>query len=99
MGSAVSDAIRLNDLTLGYDGHPAVHHLDGAFAQGSLTAIVGPNGSGKSTLLKGIMGTLSPIGGAGIRDVSAALQLANMQVQTLGEDIYLHGYLQSPPPE
>ena len=42
---------------------------------------------------------LSPIGGAGIRDVSAALQLANMQVQTLGEDIYLHGYLQSPPPE
>ncbi|MGI8978191.1 MAG: bifunctional diaminohydroxyphosphoribosylaminopyrimidine deaminase/5-amino-6-(5-phosphoribosylamino)uracil reductase RibD [Pirellulaceae bacterium] len=35
----------------------------------------------------------SPIAGAGIRDVSAALQLQNMQVQTLGEDIYLNGRL------
>jgi zinc/manganese transport system ATP-binding protein len=59
----VSAAIRLEDLTLGYDGHPAVHHLSGTFAAGSLTAIVGPNGSGKSTLLKGIVGTLAPIGG------------------------------------
>jgi zinc/manganese transport system ATP-binding protein len=59
----VSDAIKLRDLTLGYDGHPAVHHLSGAFGTGSLTAIVGPNGSGKSTLLKGIMGMLKPIGG------------------------------------
>ena len=57
-------AIRLNDLTLGYDGHPAVHHLDGTFADGSLTAIVGPNGSGKSTLLKGITGILKPLGGS-----------------------------------
>ena len=59
----MSTAITLNDLTLGYDGHPAVHHLSGTFALGSLTAIVGPNGSGKSTLLKGIMGLLRPIGG------------------------------------
>jgi zinc/manganese transport system ATP-binding protein len=59
----VSAAIRLDDLTLGYDGHPAVHHLSGSFAAGSLTAIVGPNGSGKSTLLKGVMGWLTPLGG------------------------------------
>jgi zinc/manganese transport system ATP-binding protein len=59
----VSAAIAIRDLTLGYDGHPAVHHLDGSFEAGSLTAIVGPNGSGKSTLLKGIMGTLKPLGG------------------------------------
>jgi zinc/manganese transport system ATP-binding protein len=57
-------AIALKDLTLGYDGHPAVHHLDGTFADGSLTAIVGPNGSGKSTLLKGITGILKPLGGS-----------------------------------
>lgn len=55
--------IRLEDLTLGYEGHPAVHHLSGSFADGSLTAIVGPNGSGKSTLLKGLMGTLKPLTG------------------------------------
>jgi zinc/manganese transport system ATP-binding protein len=60
----MTDAIRIDDLTLGYDGHPAVHHLSGSFAAGSLTAVVGPNGSGKSTLLKGIMGWLSPIDGA-----------------------------------
>lgn len=60
--------IRLNDLTLGYDRHPAVHHLSGEIAVGSLTAIVGPNGAGKSTLLKGIAGALAPLGG----DVSVA---------------------------
>ena len=56
-------AIRFDDLTLGYGRRPAVHHLDGALARGSLTAVVGPNGAGKSTLLKGIVGTLSPLRG------------------------------------
>ncbi|HVY51751.1 MAG TPA: zinc ABC transporter ATP-binding protein AztA [Devosia sp.] len=57
-------AVTLRDLTLGYEGHPAVHHLSGSFAASSLTAVVGPNGSGKSTLLKGIVGALRPLGGA-----------------------------------
>ena len=57
------NAIVLHDLTLGYDGHPAVHHLSGVFEPGSMTAVVGPNGSGKSTLLKGITGILRPLGG------------------------------------
>ena len=56
-------AVTLADVTLGYDGHPAVHHLDGRFQEGSLTAVIGPNGSGKSTLLKGIVGMLAPLGG------------------------------------
>ncbi|WP_064686223.1 metal ABC transporter ATP-binding protein [Rhizobium bangladeshense] len=55
--------IRLDDLTVAYDRHPAVHHLSGAFAPGSLTAIAGPNGAGKSTLLKAIMGELRPAEG------------------------------------
>jgi zinc/manganese transport system ATP-binding protein len=53
----------LSNVTLGYDGHPAVHHLEGTFAEGSLTAVVGPNGSGKSTLLKGLAGFLDPLAG------------------------------------
>ena len=61
-------AIRIEDLTLGYEGHPAVHHLDGAFEQGSLTAIMGPNGSGKSTLLKGLIGAVKPLGGRVVLD-------------------------------
>ena len=63
-------AVRFRDLTLGYDRHPAVHHLDGAVAQGSLLALVGPNGAGKTTLLKGIVGLLSPLSGAIERNLS-----------------------------
>ena len=55
--------ISLHDLTLGYDRHPAVHHLDITIEAGTLTAVVGPNGSGKSTLLKGVMGALAPLSG------------------------------------
>ena len=55
--------VRLLDLTLGYNRHPAVHHLHGDVAEGSLTAVIGPNGAGKSTLLKGIIGALRPLGG------------------------------------
>jgi zinc/manganese transport system ATP-binding protein len=62
--TAPSDGtIVLRNVTLAYDGHPAVHHLSGSFARGSLTAIVGPNGSGKSTLLKGIVRLLRPVDG------------------------------------
>ncbi|MCC5973824.1 MAG: ABC transporter ATP-binding protein [Rubellimicrobium sp.] len=56
--------IALKNLTLGYDRHPAVHHLDMSIARGSLTAVVGPNGAGKSTLLKGITGSLRPLSGS-----------------------------------
>jgi zinc/manganese transport system ATP-binding protein len=56
-------AIRFDDLTLGYDRHPAVHHLDGTIPAGCLLAIVGPNGAGKSTLLKGLAGALPPLHG------------------------------------
>jgi zinc/manganese transport system ATP-binding protein len=56
--------LKFDDLTLGYDNHPAVHHLHGAVAHGSLTAVVGPNGSGKSTLLKGIVGVIKPMAGS-----------------------------------
>ena len=56
-------ALAFDNLTLGYDRHPAVHQLDGEVAEGSLTAIVGPNGAGKSTLLKGVTGVLRPLAG------------------------------------
>jgi zinc/manganese transport system ATP-binding protein len=56
--------LRFRDLTLGYDRHPAVHHLDGAVECGALTAVVGPNGAGKSTLFKGVVGAIKPLSGA-----------------------------------
>ena len=56
-------AIALRGLTLGYDRHPAVHHLDGIIPAGALLALVGPNGAGKSTLLKGIVGEIRCLDG------------------------------------
>ena len=56
-------AIRFDNVTLGYDRHPAVHHLNGDVERGALLAICGPNGAGKSTLLKGIAGSLAPLSG------------------------------------
>jgi zinc/manganese transport system ATP-binding protein len=60
----MSDIIRLDNLTVTYERHPAVHHISGGFAAGSLTAIAGPNGAGKSTLLKAIVGELRPAEGS-----------------------------------
>jgi len=61
--TTVMTALAFRNLTLGYDRHPAVHHLDAEIGAGSLTAIVGPNGAGKSTLLKAITGALKPFEG------------------------------------
>jgi zinc/manganese transport system ATP-binding protein len=55
--------LQFRNLTLGYDRHPAVHHLDGAIPVGALMAVVGPNGAGKSTLFKGVVGALKPLAG------------------------------------
>jgi zinc/manganese transport system ATP-binding protein len=62
--TAAAPLIAFDDLTLGYDRHPAVHHLQGEVMKGDLLAVVGPNGAGKSTLLKGIIGALRPLDGA-----------------------------------
>jgi zinc/manganese transport system ATP-binding protein len=56
--------LTLDNLTVTYDRHPAVHHVRGSFARGSLTAVAGPNGGGKSTLIKSIMGELRPADGS-----------------------------------
>jgi zinc/manganese transport system ATP-binding protein len=56
--------LQFRDVTLGYDRHPAVHHLDGEVVPGALLAVVGPNGAGKSTLFRGIVGILKPLAGS-----------------------------------
>jgi zinc/manganese transport system ATP-binding protein len=77
-------ALSFRDVTLGYDRHPAVHHLTGEVAPGSLLAVVGPNGAGKSTLFRGIVGMLKPLsgaislGGAKARDVAYLPQAADI---------------------
>jgi zinc/manganese transport system ATP-binding protein len=76
--------LKFRDLTLGYDRHPAVHHLSGEVASGSLLAVIGPNGAGKSTLFRGITGILKPLsgsvglGGLDARDIAYLPQSADI---------------------
>ncbi len=76
------------DLTLGYNSHPAVHHLDGTVATGSLTAVVGANGSGKSTLMKGIVGVLKPMAG---EIVNARRRAHRLSAAAIGARPHLSG--------
>ncbi len=59
-----SALISIENLTLGYERHPAVHHLTLEIKAGVMMAIVGPNGAGKSTLLKALVGQLDPLSGS-----------------------------------
>ena len=60
----LSAQVQFRDVTLGYDRHPAVHHLTGEIAAGALLAVIGPNGAGKSTLFRGLVGILRPLAGS-----------------------------------
>ena len=75
-------AVALKNVTLGYDRHPAVHHIDTTIEAGSLTALIGPNGSGKSTLLKGIAGVLVPLEGRIEVAADTRVQVAYLPQQT-----------------
>lgn len=80
----MSAQLQFRNVTLGYDRHPAVHHLAGDVTKGALLAVVGPNGAGKSTLFRGIVGLLKPLsgtierGGLGVRDVAFLPQSADI---------------------
>jgi zinc/manganese transport system ATP-binding protein len=76
--------LQFRDVTLGYDRHPAVHHLNGDVAVGALLAVVGPNGAGKSTLFRGLVGILKPLAGSiglgdlNVRDIAYLPQTADI---------------------
>ncbi|MBW8268053.1 metal ABC transporter ATP-binding protein [Caldovatus aquaticus] len=71
--------IRLCDVTVCHGRRPAVHHLSGRFAPGSLTALVGPNGAGKTTLLRAIAGLHRPEEGRIERPAGARVALLPQQ--------------------
>jgi zinc/manganese transport system ATP-binding protein len=78
----MTPAIQLRDLTVSYHRHPAVHHLSGSFAEGSLTAIVGPNGAGKSSLMQALAGQAEGRSGDVVYAAGADRQLAYLPQQS-----------------
>ena len=57
-------SIEIQNLTVSYNFHPAVHHLNATINQGQWLAIVGPNGAGKSTLLNVLAGIITEYEGS-----------------------------------
>jgi branched-chain amino acid transport system ATP-binding protein len=56
-------ALRVQDLTAGYGGLPALHGVSLEVRRGEIVALVGANGAGKSTLLRAVAGLLEPRAG------------------------------------
>jgi ABC-type Mn2+/Zn2+ transport system ATPase subunit len=57
MGAAAA-RLSLENVTVGYDGRPALVDVTMSVPHGAQVAIVGPNGAGKSTLFKALVGLL-----------------------------------------
>src|SRR5881227_1169119 len=57
------ELIRIEDLSIGYNGRAVLSGISLTIAQGSFTGLLGANGSGKSTLIKTLLGILPPLGG------------------------------------
>ncbi len=56
--------LKLNNITLAYDGRVVINNLSLKVDSGDYLCVVGENGSGKSTLIKGILGIVKPTGGS-----------------------------------
>ena len=59
----MTDIIRTENLTIGYNGKPLIKDINIAINKGEIITLIGPNGAGKSTLLKSLSRQLEPIEG------------------------------------
>lgn len=62
-GTTNGPAVRLLDLTVGYDKKPVLERANLEIGWGQLVGVIGPNGAGKSTLIKTVLGVLRPTEG------------------------------------
>lgn len=57
------DIIRVEDLTVSFDGFKAVNQLNFSMKSDELRVVIGPNGAGKTTLCDAITGKVKPTSG------------------------------------
>jgi len=74
--AARAPLLTLDNVTAGYDRHPAVHHLSLEILAGDMLAVVGANGSGKTTLLRLLAGDLRPMEGRLVLPHTARCRIA-----------------------
>ena len=55
--------LSVQDLSLGYDSHVILEHLNFTVNTGDYLCIVGENGSGKSTLMRTLLHLQAPLAG------------------------------------
>ena len=60
----MTDIIRCENLTIGYNKKPLIKDINIAVKRGEIVTLIGPNGAGKSTLLKSLSRQLDPIEGS-----------------------------------
>ncbi|MGC5379455.1 ABC transporter ATP-binding protein [Micromonospora sp. DT68] len=60
----MSDVLRLERVTAGYAGIPALRELDLHVGEGEVLALLGPNGAGKTTALLTAAGVIRPMVGS-----------------------------------
>ena len=68
--------IRLDNLSVGYQGKPLIHNINIGINKGEIVTLIGPNGSGKSTILKSITRQLKWIAGNVFYDDTSLLKLS-----------------------
>ncbi|RYE74693.1 MAG: urea ABC transporter ATP-binding protein UrtD [Myxococcales bacterium] len=61
--SEAAPMLRLENITVDFDGFKAINDLSLSIPSGSMTVVIGPNGAGKSTMCDTIIGRVRPTGG------------------------------------
>jgi len=57
-------ALKVQNLTVHFDGAPALWDIHLEVPRGKFVGILGPNGAGKSTFIKALLGLLKPVSGS-----------------------------------
>ncbi len=59
----MSETVKVENISVYYDHHPAIQNISFSSEKGILTGVIGPNGAGKSTLMKALLGLEKTTGG------------------------------------